>query len=194
MTALSVQTLSTEALSLDPREAAARLGCPPEAIPLAPSCLDKVKKAIRCRYAWCRLPVTRPDEDIIELGFGPLSSHALSRNLQGCEDAFLFALTLGSDVDRLLLRLSKLSGAEHFVADALASALTEAACDLAETMICSSLRHHPRFSPGYGDLSLTCQPAVLSALDAERNLGITLSPALLMSPTKSVTAILGIVS
>lgn len=194
MSSLSLGTLDADTLILDPREAALRLGCPPEAIASAPSALAKVTAAIRCRYVYCRLPVTRPKEDVIDLGFGPLASHALFRNLQGCEEAFLFALTLGSDVDRLLLKLAKLSGAEHFIADALASALTETACDLAEERICGTLRHRPRFSPGYGDLSLSVQPAVLAALDAERKLGITLTQALLMSPMKSVTAIVGILS
>ena len=49
-----------------------------------------------------------------------------------------------------------------------------------------------RFSPGYGDLPLSTQPVLLGALDAGRLLGITLSPALLMSPTKSVTAVVGL--
>ena len=48
-----------------------------------------------------------------------------------------------------------------------------------------------RFSPGYGDLPLSVQPTVLAALDAQRRLGITLSSSLLMTPTKSVTAIIG---
>ena len=46
-------------------------------------------------------------------------------------------------------------------------------------------------APGYGDLPLSCQPTLLSVLDATRRLGITLTPSLLMVPTKSVTAVLG---
>lgn len=194
MTPLQIGRIDAEALTLDPREAMARLGCPPEAILLLPRCLCGVKQAIRCRYAYRQLSILRPSEDMLDLGFGPFCSHGLTRNLDGCEEAFLFALTLGSDVDRLLLRLSKLSEAEHFVSDALASAFAEAACDLAESEICRSLPHRPRFSPGYGDLSLSLQGAVLTVLDAEKRLGITLSPSLLMSPSKSVTAIIGIVS
>ena len=49
-----------------------------------------------------------------------------------------------------------------------------------------------RFSPGYGDLPMETQPILLAALDAQRRLGITLAPkSLLMTPTKSVTAVVG---
>ena len=49
-----------------------------------------------------------------------------------------------------------------------------------------------RVSPGYGDISLTMQREVFAALDCERKIGITLNDDLLMSPSKSVTAIAGI--
>jgi cobalamin-dependent methionine synthase I len=50
----------------------------------------------------------------------------------------------------------------------------------------------PRFSPGYGDLSLSVQSDLLNVLDARRNIGLTLSDSLMMIPQKSVTAIVGL--
>ena len=49
-----------------------------------------------------------------------------------------------------------------------------------------------RFSPGYGDMPLSAQPVLLATLDAQRRPGITLSKSLLMTPTKSVTAVVGL--
>ena len=49
-----------------------------------------------------------------------------------------------------------------------------------------------RFSPGYGDLALAHQKEVLKLLNAEKNVGITLTDTCLMVPTKSVSAIVGI--
>ena len=184
--------IEVDELTLDPIETAARLRCPPDSVALLPSCLDELKETILCRYTFCRRSIARPREGILDLGFGQITSRALTKNLTGCEEAFLFALTLGHGVDRLLRRLSLTSPARHFVTDALASSLTETACDLAEERLLSALPHRPRFSPGYGDLSLHIQPDVLTVLDAERRLGITLSHSLLMSPSKSVTAIVGI--
>ncbi|HQE70821.1 MAG TPA: hypothetical protein PK071_06860, partial [Atopobiaceae bacterium] len=48
------------------------------------------------------------------------------------------------------------------------------------------------FSPGYGDLPLAVQPVLLSSVDAQRRLGISLTDTLLMVPTKSITAVTGI--
>ena len=50
----------------------------------------------------------------------------------------------------------------------------------------------PRFSPGYGDLPLTLQPEICAALDVQRRLGIHVTESLLMIPSKSVTAVIGL--
>ena len=78
MNPLQIGTIDAEALSLSPVEATARLGCPPETIPLVPRCLCEVKRAIRCRYAYRRLSILRPSEDMLDLGFGAFHSHALT--------------------------------------------------------------------------------------------------------------------
>ena len=49
-----------------------------------------------------------------------------------------------------------------------------------------------RFSPGYGDLPLSAQPALLKALDANRRLGIAVTSTNMLVPVKSVTAVLGL--
>ena len=50
----------------------------------------------------------------------------------------------------------------------------------------------PRFSAGYGDLPLELQREIFNALGCERRIGLTLNDSLIMSPSKSVTAIIGI--
>ena len=49
-----------------------------------------------------------------------------------------------------------------------------------------------RFSPGYGDLPLSLQPGICAVLDAERRVGIHVTPSFLMNPSKSVTAVIGL--
>ena len=49
-----------------------------------------------------------------------------------------------------------------------------------------------RYSPGYGDFPLECQPGLFRLLGVQRNIGVTLTDSLLMLPTKSVTAVIGI--
>ena len=50
----------------------------------------------------------------------------------------------------------------------------------------------PRFSPGYGDVSLEVQRIFFELLDCQKNLALTLNDSLIMSPEKSVTAFVGI--
>jgi hypothetical protein len=185
-------TLTAEEIDICPREAALRLGCPADTVAIAEDCLSELKKAVLCRYAYCRLPIAHPREGVTDLGFGELASRDLEKNLVNCQEAFLLAVTLGAGVDRLLLRLSRLSPARHFVTDALASALAEAACDRAEAIATQGIPCRPRYSPGYGDLPLAVQEPLLTTLDAPRRCGITIGDALIMSPSKSITAIIGI--
>jgi len=49
-----------------------------------------------------------------------------------------------------------------------------------------------RFSPGYGDLPLDYQRTLLSVLDTSRKIGVSLTDSLLMVPSKSVSAIVGV--
>lgn len=190
--AVLVGRIGAETLVMNPREVALRLGCPADTVASADACLKELREAVLCRYAACRLPVSHPAEGTTDLGFGVLPSFDLVKNLGDCREAFLLAVTLGAGVDRLLLRLSHLSPARHFITDALASAMAEAACDMAEAAVKGSLSCRPRYSPGYGDLPLSVQQPLLARLDASRRIGVTLGDALLMSPSKSITAIIGI--
>lgn len=49
-----------------------------------------------------------------------------------------------------------------------------------------------RFSPGYGDYPIRLQPNFLKVLDAPRKIGLCTNETFLLTPTKSVTAIMGI--
>ena len=51
-----------------------------------------------------------------------------------------------------------------------------------------------RFSPGYGDWDIAVQPLVANALDTVRRAGLCVTDTNLMTPRKSVTAVLGLSS
>lgn len=185
-------TIAAEALQLNPTELAARLQAEKGFTnDLITHCKDQLFAALDCRYAAKRVKVSCR-EDAVDLTFAKVNSHSLSRNLEGCREAIVFAVTLGMGVERRLNRLSLLSESEFFITDALASAAAEAACDYAEAELAKGLVCRPRFSPGYGDLALNLQPAIVTLVNAQKLLGITLTPSLLMVPTKSITAIMGV--
>lgn len=123
-----------------------------------------------------------------------VSSKGLASNLAGCQRAVILGATVGVGLDRLIAKYSLLSPARAVMLQALGAERIESLCDLfcrwyeAERNV--GLK--PRFSPGYGDLSLECQKDIFSRLDLTKHLGVTLNGSLLMSPSKSVTAFAGI--
>ncbi len=146
------------------------------------------------KACFVRVPVA-VNEGTVEFPFGNFASRDLAKNLSGCDEAFVFAVTLGHSADRLISKMSRLSPAEHFIYDAVGSALAECVCDEAERIIkdnAPDIACKPRFSPGYGDFPLCAQKSVLSALNAERLIGITLTGSDLMLPQKSITAVMGV--
>ena len=83
------------------------------------------------------------------------------------------------------------------VVDAMASAVMEELCNALEAEIRTSVQaqgHYltGRFSPGYGDCPLTLQQPFAITLDTVRGLGMAVTPENLLTPRKSVTAILGV--
>ena len=121
----------------------------------------------------------------------------ISAHLRGASKVAVFACTLGAGCDRELHRLGALSPLDQTLYDCCASSLAEAGAQevqelLGEEAAKLGLEARARFSPGYGDLPLTVQPALLQALDAQRRCGITLSDTYIMMPRKSVTAIFGL--
>ncbi len=158
--------------------------------------LDKCRKqfdsAVQYRCAYVRIAVDLSEENVCRFDFAEIASKNLYRNLQGCREAFVIAVTTGLEVDRLLKKLNILSQAEHFVTDGLSSAAVESFCDMVSSRLKTGLSCANRFSPGYGDVNLTVQKPLLDRLCAAETLGITLNTAYLMTPVKSITAIMGI--
>jgi hypothetical protein len=129
----------------------------------------------------------------LNLGFAKVESQALARNLEGCKKIVLFAATAGVGIDRLILKYEKLSPARAVVYQAMGAALIEQWCDKIHLGFQTDLgANKSRFSCGYGDLPLTLQRDIFAALNVTKNIGITLSDNCFMTPTKSVTAIVGI--
>ncbi len=155
-------------------------------------CQDELVKTLDIKYVGVKVDVSYPDENVSDIGFGPVKSSLMYNKLKGCNRAFVFAVTLGHDVDRLLKRLSVTSVYEHYVVDALASSYAEKACDAAQNLIKGDIDCYNRFSPGYGDISLEIQPKVLELLGAGKFINIAIGKNLLMSPAKSITAVMGI--
>ena len=129
----------------------------------------------------------------VDFGFFKVVSQSLSKNLLGCKRAIIFAATAGFEIDRLITRHSRLSPARALMLSALGSERAEALCDaFSHDMKNTYGTTRPRFSAGYGDLPLSLQKDIFKLLNPSAKIGLSLSESLLMSPTKSVTAFIGI--
>lgn len=156
----------------------------------------EVLAAIRPAAYWQLVPVEGACPSY-RVGSLNLTSTRLWDTLAGCRHAFLFCATLGAGVDALLRKCGHRSAADLVMVQAVSTALIETFCDecqermLQEPAVCGETLRM-RFSPGYGDLPLEVQRPLLTALDSSRRAGITLTDSLLMIPSKSVSAIVGV--
>ncbi len=121
-----------------------------------------------------------------------MESEALSHAVNGCSKGVLFCATLGVGVDRLLIKYAQTNPLKGAVLQAIGAAYVEALCDEFCRKIAAEkgLFSRPRFSPGYGDFSLENQKQIFAYLCPENKIGVALNDSILMSPSKSVTAIL----
>lgn len=168
----------------------------PELRRQAEALADELSASLQPRYVWTICPLTRTADGFrLEGTAVELSGATAQKMLKGCGQAALLACTLGARFDAMLRAAQARDMAKAVLLDALGSAFVEAGCDEAEAEIAarlSGLYRTDRFSPGYGDLPLTVQPALCAALDGGRRLGLTVTDSLLLIPMKSVTAILGL--
>ena len=136
-------------------------------------------------------------EDSIDLGFAKTSSKSLMKTMSDCDKAIVFCATAGGEIDRLIARNSLTSPAKAIMLQALGSERVEAVCDafchkIADTVSQMGYACTKRFSPGYGDLPLELQRDIFLAIAPTVKIGVNLGENLFMTPTKSVTAIIGL--
>ena len=155
--------------------------------------LSEIKGKLSYKVCYAEMPIYL-SEDQIDLTFAKTSSRDLRKNLQSCDSIILFAASVGLEIDRLVARYLSVSPAKALMLQAIGAERIESLCDRFNDDIKKEKGViRPRFSPGYGDLPIEIQKDIFRALDCPKRIGLTLNENLLMSPTKSVSAIIGIV-
>ncbi len=158
---------------------------------------DKILALAAPAAAAVVLPLCRQADRQPVCGGLMLPGKAIARHLKDCDRCMLLAVTLGFAVDRHISAAGQTNPYQALLLDACATTAIEDLADHATERGRELLLPEPhgvtfRFSPGYGDLPLALQPKLLDLLDARRLLGLTVGRSLLLSPIKSVTAIIGI--
>lgn len=163
---------------------------------LIEECIRQIEKIAQPRSIY-RIFDLKLKEDQIEAAGMKMQSRNLAKNLRGCEKIVFFAATLGNEPDILMNRYSRLQISKAAVLQAVGAAAIEDYCNrcqkkIEEQAAAEGFHVRPRYSPGYGDLSLTYQAEFLRVLEATKKIGIVLSEGGVMIPEKSVTAVMGL--
>ena len=159
---------------------------------LIDECIKELDGKLTYKVCYGEYPVKILSNDI-DLTFTAVTSKDLAKNLKDCNRIILFAATVGIGLDRLIAKYNALSPTKALIFQAIGAERIESLCDLFNSDIKKEYKAvRPRFSAGYGDLSIEIQKDVFTALNCSKNIGVALNDSLLMSPSKSVTAIIGI--
>ena len=164
-------------------------------IGLIESCARESEAENAVNYSVCyAVTPLNLNEDVADFSAFSLKSKNLVTALGGATAALVFACTLGVKFDRLIKKYSEINPSRALVFQALGAERVETFTDLflAEYEKETGVTLTPRFSPGYGDLPLSAQRELFALLNPQKHLGLTLNDSLLMSPSKSVTAIAGV--
>lgn len=161
------------------------------------ACTEKLMAASTPRVIHEKFPVTAAAADTVRIGELEITSHSLYQNLSDCTDAYMFSATVGIGIDRLIRRAEISSMTDALIFQAVGAEMIETYADtenekLRQLEAAAGNILKPRFSPGYGDLPLALQTDFFRILPITKRCGITLTDTLLMVPSKSITAFIGV--
>ncbi|MBQ3022254.1 MAG: Vitamin B12 dependent methionine synthase activation subunit [Clostridia bacterium] len=164
----------------------------PEIDALLEECLKEADGIFTYKVCYGRFPLLISGDEI-DLTFTKTISKDLAKCLKNSDSFILFGATIGIGLDRLIAKYSKISPSKALMFQAIGTERIESLCD----KFCKDIKEEfpfttPRFSPGYGDLALEIQKDFFAVLEPGRKIGLTLNKTLIMTPSKSVTAIVGI--
>lgn len=167
--------------------------------------IDEMKDVISFKVCYRRMDVVWENESPKLLLDESLDSQRdflaqsklLTECIAGSREVILFAATAGLGIDRYITRNQRIAPTKALFAQAYGAERVESLCDgfcreIDAWVGAQGLSCTARFSPGYGDLPLSAQKDVFRLLDCNKQIGISLGESLLMTPSKSVTAIFGI--
>lgn len=157
---------------------------------------QELEKVAGRRIIYRIFDVSFGDNNSLSIGTLKITSRNLSRNLKSCEKAYLLGATLGVGVDTLLRRYALTDMSRTVILQACAAAMLEEYLDGCQEELRKDQEKEgcylrPRFSPGYGDFSILHQEQILRMLDAPKKIGLSMTGGNMLTPAKSVTAVIG---
>ncbi len=121
----------------------------------------------------------------------------INNHLSGASKCAVMAVTIGVGIEKAISGYERTGFlTKSVMLDGVATALVEELADRVNEEIKIKAEKEgfyckTRFSPGYGDFPLETQRKIIPLLDCEKRAGIFLNENCIMSPRKSVTAVIG---
>lgn len=158
----------------------------------------KIQKIASPRSIWSRCSMElKHNASMTRLAdYFDIESRDLLRLFSNSNSCLVMAVSLGSEVDRQISLAQRLNMLNGTILDACASVLADAYCDAVESEAAESLKEGEfmtmRFSPGYGDVPVKASEDIIDMLNATKRIGLSMTGSYMMTPVKSVTALIGI--
>lgn len=156
-------------------------------------CILEIEQTATPKFTYKIFDITVEDGVLLQNSDICFQSDDIVKLLKDCKKCVLLAATMGASLDRQMAYYQKTNLSKAVVLDACANEAIESVVrEAVEEIKDKGMSLTPRFSPGYGDFSIMYQKDFIFLLDAYKTIGLTATSSMLLTPTKSVTAIIGI--
>lgn len=163
------------------------------------SAIKEAESLIDIKYVYSKHNTIISNEGVLMEGTNLiLRGNDIKKHLRYAKETIIMAATLGVRIETKIRFYEKIDLTRALILDSCATAAIEEVCDKIEEHIKKEAEENDlgitfRYSPGYGDLPLDTQGRFISALRADKAIGLTASEHHLLMPRKSVTAIIGLI-
>ncbi|EQF22478.1 vitamin B12 dependent methionine synthase, activation domain protein [Clostridioides difficile CD160] len=162
-------------------------------------CVDITKNKINPRYLSRIYPIKINKDNVVELEGTNLTlkSKDIYELLKECNECVIMAATLGLEIEKEIKRHSYSDLTKGLIIDSCGTTAIEEVCDIVQDNVEKVFSEQNKFitmrySPGYGDLPIEKNIDILNVLNAQKQIGLTITSNGIMIPRKSVVAIIGI--
>ena len=153
-------------------------------------CLEKITpRSVIKKYSLVKEPLSLKGTNMI------LQGKDIAKHLEDCNEAYILGATIGFEIEKTVNKLMNENPLLGVIVDSASICAIESYCD----DLCEELQRQNdkqltwRFSCGYGDFPLEQQKDFVSLLEMQKRIGVFINEdSFMMSPQKSVTAIIGI--
>lgn len=168
-------------------------------IEIIEECRNITKDKISPKYTFRVYSINQKCKGIIEIEGTNLilESKDLYEVLKDCNKCILMAATLGINIEKDIKKYSYTELTKAIIIDSCATTAIEEVCNKVQNEIENNILNKgqyltSRYSPGYGDLAIEKNTEILTILNGQKEIGLTINNSGIMIPRKSVIAIIGI--